>query len=122
MLVDHGSVLPEANQVVERVATALRARLPEASVYVAHLEKVEPSVAEALEACAAQGAGGIDLLPYFLGPGRHASKDLPALAAAFEASHPGVAVRVCDPLGYHEAIVDVVLARLSEDGDPDRTG
>jgi sirohydrochlorin ferrochelatase len=50
--------------------------------------------------------------PYFLAPGAHATRDVPAQAAVAARSHPGVQVRVTPPLGAHEGIVDAIVERI----------
>ncbi len=114
LLVDHGSLRPEAGQVVEAVAQELRARLPEHVVAVAHLEIEEPDIASGVDRCVAAGATEVLIHPYFLAPGRHSSRDIPAQAEASRVRHPGVKIRVSEPLGFHPRIVDVVLERLGE--------
>ena len=112
LLVDHGSQLPEANRVLDRIADAVRARLPGAIVEVAHMELAEPSLAAGLARCAERGASEVVVCPYFLGPGRHTSRDIPQLVAQACAAHPALRVRVAAPLGFDERIVDVLLARV----------
>jgi len=112
VLVDHGSRHAEANAVLDGIAALLRARLPDRLVRVAHMELAPPSVAEAVEACVADGAREIVVHPYFLAPGAHAARDVPAQAEAAAARHPGVSLRVTAPLGVHEGIVDAIVARL----------
>jgi sirohydrochlorin ferrochelatase len=120
VLIDHGSRLPEANAVVEEVAAILRARLPGAAVEVAHLELAAPDLAQAVARCVASGATEVVVQPFFLAPGRHSARDIPALAAAAAERHPGVSIRVGEPLGAHPALVDAVLDRLSAGGGPPR--
>jgi sirohydrochlorin ferrochelatase len=122
VLVDHGSREAAANAVVEAIAAALRRRLPGRDVEVAHLELAAPDLGEAVARCAARGAREVVVLPFFLAPGRHSTGDIPRLAAAAAARHEGVSVRVAPPLGAHPALLDAVLDRLSESGDPLRTG
>jgi sirohydrochlorin ferrochelatase len=122
VLIDHGSRLPEANAVVEEVAAALRARLGGAPVEVAHLELAPPDLAEAVSRCVARGAAEIDVQPFFLAPGRHSTRDIPRLAAAAAERHPGVSIRVGEPLGAHPALVDAVLDRVSRGAGRPRTG
>ena len=50
-------------------------------------------------------------MPYFLGPGRHASVDIPASVAKIAEGRPGVALRVSAPLGVHPLLADVILDR-----------
>ena len=122
VLIDHGSRLPEANEVVEQVAAALRARAPGTAVEVAHLELAPPDLAEAVARCVAGGATEIVVQPFFLAPGRHSARDIPALAAAAAERHVGVSIRVGEPLGAHPALVDAVLDRVSAGGGPPRRG
>lgn len=114
VLVDHGSRLPEANAVLEEVAALLRRRVPDRIVRVAHMELAPPTLAEAVAACVAEGAGEIVVHPYFLAPGAHATRDVPAQAEAAARRHPGVSIRVSAPLGAHEGLVDAILARVEE--------
>jgi sirohydrochlorin ferrochelatase len=112
LLVDHGSQHTEANRVLDRIADALRARVPEAVVEVAHMELAEPSLAAGLARCAERGAREVVVCPYFLGPGRHTSRDIPQLVDQARTAHPALRVRIAAPLGFDERIVDVLLARL----------
>jgi sirohydrochlorin cobaltochelatase len=109
LLVDHGSRERAANAQLTRVAAALRRRLGGARVAVAHLSLAPPSIARAIDACVARGVKEIVVVPYFLAPGRHATRDVPRLARAAAARH-GVRVRVTAPLGVHAGL----LAALSE--------
>ena len=114
LLVDHGSRRPEANSVLDAIAELLRRRLPGRVVEVAHMELAAPSIAEGIDACVRAGAREIIVHPYFLAPGGHGAGDVPALAAAAAGRHQNVSIRVTAPLGVHEALVDVILARIEE--------
>jgi len=116
LLVDHGSRLAEANAVVEQIAERVRARLPDQLVTVAHMELDAPSVDEALDLLVGQGATDVVVHPYFLAPGSHSSRDIPALVEQAASRHPGLRVRVGRPLGVHEGVVETVLARIREAG------
>lgn len=114
LLVDHGSRREEANAQLEALARRVRARLPDRFVAAAHMELAEPSIAQGIEACVAAGAEEILVHPYFLGPGSHTREDIPRLVARAAARHPGLRIAISEPLGLHEGLVDVVLARLAE--------
>lgn len=108
IVVDHGSRAAAANEIVERVADALRAGGEWDHVRAAHLEAAPPLLADVAGELAALGVRALVVVPYFLGPGRHASVDVPRVVA--EAA-PGVEVRVAGPLGYDEALVELVRRR-----------
>jgi sirohydrochlorin ferrochelatase len=116
LLVDHGSRLAEANAVVEEIAERVRLRLPDHLVAIAHMELDVPSVEEALGLLVGQGATDVVVHPYFLAPGRHSSRDIPALVERAASRHPGLRVRVVKPLGVHDGMVETVLARVREAG------
>jgi sirohydrochlorin ferrochelatase len=122
VLIDHGSRLSEANAVVEQVAALLRERLPGTPIEVAHLELAAPDLAEAVARCVARGATEVVVQPFFLAPGRHSARDIPALAAAAAERHAGVSIRVGEPLGAQPALVDAVLERLSAGAGRPRSG
>jgi sirohydrochlorin ferrochelatase len=122
VLIDHGSREPAANAVVEEVAAALRARLPGRPIEVAHLELAPPDLGQAIARCVERGARAVVVLPFFLAPGRHSARDVPGLAAEAARRHPGVSIRVAEPLGAHPALVEAVLDRISRSGGPPRSG
>ncbi|MBX7196672.1 MAG: CbiX/SirB N-terminal domain-containing protein [Sandaracinaceae bacterium] len=98
LLVDHGSRLEAANQLVEDVAHALGRRLgPEARVAFAHQEMASPSIDEAIAALAREGVRELVVVPFFLAPGRHATVDVPRLAREAVARHAGLSLELCAP-------------------------
>jgi sirohydrochlorin ferrochelatase len=112
LLVDHGSRAPAANRAIAALARSLKRRLPSAIVHFAHMELARPSIAEAIDACVADGAREIVVHPYFLAPGVHSRRDVPALVRTAARKHRGVRVRITEPLGGHELLVDIVLDRV----------
>lgn len=118
LLVDHGSRRPEANEQLQSIASLLQDRDPGRIVRVAHMEIASPTIAEGIASCVEAGAKEIVVHPYLLAPGRHSQEDIPAQARAAVANHPGVVVRVSQPLGVHEKLIDVVLDRVNEASDP----
>jgi sirohydrochlorin ferrochelatase len=112
LLVDHGSRRREANEQLDQLARMLRERLPDEVVLTAHLELVPPSLGEGIDACVSAGATMIIVHPYFLGPGRHTTRDIPDQVAEAALRHPKVRIRVSEPLGLHPKLVDVILDRI----------
>jgi sirohydrochlorin ferrochelatase len=112
LLIAHGSRRAEANDDLLRLAGQVRERVPAAIVEAAYLELAEPSVPAAAARCIEQGATEIRLLPYFLSPGMHVTRDLEDYRRQFAGRHPGVEFVLCPPLGPHPLIVETVLERL----------
>jgi sirohydrochlorin ferrochelatase len=114
ILVDHGSTRDEANALLEDVAQLFRGTTHARIVEIAHMELSEPTIAQAFARCVVQGARRIVVHPYFLGPGRHSTTDIPRLVAEAAAAHPGVAYSVTAPLGLDPRMTGVILDRIGE--------
>ena len=116
VIVDHGSRREASNAMLATVVDAFRRRGPEGFVAVepAHMELAEPSIATAVGRCVAEGATRVVVTPFFLAPGRHIQDDIPALVAEAARAHPGVEVRIAEPLGTHPLAVDILHARVAE--------
>ncbi len=114
LLIDHGSRRAEANALLEDVADQVRRRAPESIVEVAHLEIAEPDIDEGINACVKKGATQIVVHPYFLGPGRHTTEDIPAQVERAGKKHPNVRIRISEALGGHAALIDAILDRVGD--------
>jgi sirohydrochlorin ferrochelatase len=78
------------------------------------MELAEPSIATAYARCVARGATEIVVLPYFLGPGRHWTNDIPALAAEAARRFPETSFQVAATLGLDDLMLDLLIKRLQE--------
>ena len=112
ILVDHGSKKAAANAMLLDVVALFRRVSGERIVEAAHMELAEPTIAQAFDACVAQGAGMVVVHPYFLSPGRHSTTDIPRLVAEAAARHPGVRYHVTQPLGLDEKIAQLIVQRI----------
>jgi sirohydrochlorin ferrochelatase len=113
LIVDHGSRLPEANDLLRQVAERVRAESPPGTIVRhAHMEIASPDIGEGLAACVAEGAAEVIVHPYFLAPGRHSTRDIPRLVEEAARRHPGVRVSVSEPLGLDDRLARVVLERV----------
>lgn len=112
IVVDHGSRRAESNEMLEELVAMVAQAVPFTIVEPAHMELAEPSIATAFDRCVAAGATLVVVSPYFLLPGRHWSTDIPELAQAAAARHPGVPYLVTAPLGLHPLMAQVVAGRV----------
>jgi sirohydrochlorin ferrochelatase len=112
VIVDHGSRMDDANRRHEEFVAEWGGRGVSSIVQPAHMELAEPSIATAFDACVAAGAATVVIAPYFLWPGTHWDRDIPALAAEAAAAHPGIRYLVAAPLGPHALLGDIVEERV----------
>lgn len=117
ILIDHGSRLERANQLLEQIVEGVRARGGYPIVAAAHMEIAEPNLATAFAACVQAGAIEVVIVPYFLAEGSHVTHDIPRLAKEAAARSPGVVWKLAEPLGLDERLVDLVLDRATEAGN-----
>ena len=112
LLIDHGSVRPEANHMLECMANLVQAMVGDATlVRYAHMELAEPSVAQGFAACVAAGATEVVAFPYMLSPGKHSTRDIPRLVDEAAAAHPEVAYTVTPAFGVHEKLAELIAIR-----------
>ncbi len=112
-MVDHGSAVAEANDLLAAVARKIREKCGDFEmVEHCHMEIASPTMEDAFEKCAKRGVEEVIVHPYFLVPGRHSGFDIPAMAKEAAEKFPGLKHKVTEPLGLHEKIVEVVLERV----------
>ena len=111
-IVDHGSRRQEANRRHESFVASWRTSSGYPIVEPAHMELAAPSIGAAFDACVAAGATTVVIAPYFLWPGNHWDRDIPALAAEASTRHPDVRYLVTAPLGPHPLLMDIVQDRI----------
>ena len=114
VIVDHGSRLAESNQMLERAAAlfAERFAVKHQIVEPAHMEIAEPSIATAYDRCVKRGAQRVIVCPFFLGPGKHWTQDIPRLTAEAAATHPRTTYHVTKTLGIDDLILDLLEKRI----------
>ena len=112
LLVDHGSVRNEANEMLVDMAQLVQ-RMTGNDVIVryAHMELAEPTIAEGFANCVEAGANEVIVFPYMLSPGRHSTTDIPRMVNAAAANHPGVTFSVTPPFGIEEKLGEIILTR-----------
>ena len=115
IIVDHGSRRAESNEMLEEVARLFAARFGELYEIVepAHMELAEPSIATAYARCVARGAQRIVVCPFFLGPGKHWTGDIPRITADAAGSFPQTQYHVTMPLGIDDLILELLAKRVA---------
>jgi sirohydrochlorin cobaltochelatase len=112
VLFAHGSRDARWREPVEAVAARVAQLAPDTVVRCAYLELATPDLAGAVDELAHAGVDGIDIVPLFLGVGKHLREDLPRLLAELQQAHPGLVFRLRPAVGEMPEVVDM-LARAA---------
>lgn len=94
------------------MAEQIRRRDPGRIVEVAFLDLSEPTIETAVARLVERGADRVVLLPYFLSPGQHVRRDLEDWRQRMATGFPGARFELCEPVGRHPLLVDVLCERL----------
>ena len=115
IIVDHGSRREESNQMLEELASHFANRFKSRYDIVepAHMELAEPSIPTAYAACVKRGAKRVVVVPFFLGPGKHWTQDIPRLTADAASHFPDTAYHVSPTLGIDDLILDLLDKRAT---------
>jgi sirohydrochlorin ferrochelatase len=114
LLMAHGSRISAANDAAREVAAMVREMTGHDIVEVSFREMHEPNIQEGIDACVAQGAGRILLIPYFLFMGAHVQHDLPEEIETAKQRHPGLEMVMGGHLGAHRKLAEIVAERIGE--------
>jgi sirohydrochlorin ferrochelatase len=107
----HGSRIEAANQAVRSAATDLARAGDYRIVEAAFLELGRPSLEEAADLLVARGVDRVVIIPYFLTPGTHLERDLPALVARIANKHNSIQILVTASLDGHPGLVQILADR-----------
>jgi len=99
VLFAHGARAQSWAAPFERLREQSQSRLPDVPVRLAFLELMEPRLPAAVDALVDEGVDEITVVPVFLGQGGHLLRDLPQLADAIRAAHPGLRLEVAGAIG-----------------------
>lgn len=114
LLMAHGSRIPEANDAAREIAAMVKTMTEFDIVEVSFREQHLPNIQEGIDACVAQGAERVVLMPYFLFVGAHVQEDLPEEMAQAKKRHPHVEFAMGKHLGVHKKLAEVVVERVAE--------
>lgn len=111
VLFAHGSREPGWSKPFENIKRQLSGNF---LVELAYLERMKPTLEEAVAALASKGAQRVRIVPVFLGEGGHVREDLPRLAAAARARHPGIEIVLEQTIGERQEVTDAIAAVISK--------
>ncbi len=108
ILFAHGSRDPLWHKPIQAVAARIAQRAPDTPVRCAYLELTEPDLPHVASALVAEGATSWSIVPMFLGVGRHAREDLPALIQDLLTQHPHITLTCQPAIGEQERLLDLL--------------
>jgi sirohydrochlorin ferrochelatase len=112
LIVDHGSVRAEANDMLICMSNLLQTMAgPDVVVRYAHMDLAQPDIRRGFTDCVEAGATDITVFPYMLSPGRHSTTDIPRMVAAAATTFPQVTFSVTPAFGVHEKLAELILDR-----------
>lgn len=114
LVIGHGSRREEANETVRAVARALAERGSWAGVQAAFLDVVQPDIATGYARLVAAGCARVVAHPFFLFPGDHTTRDIPAALREAQRRHPGATWTVTAPLGLHPGVLSAAQGRIDD--------
>jgi len=114
MLCGHGSRDEGAIREFERLADALKARLPTHAVETGYLEFARPIIREGLDALKRRGARRIIAVPGMLFAAAHVKNDLPWEINSFAAANPDIQVRFGRELAIEPKLLRAAADRIAE--------
>lgn len=117
LLLGHGSRVKEANNNMQKVVKLIEEKGVFLTVEAAFLELTPPGIPQGIEACVEKGAENIIIAPYFLHTGMHVKRDLPNIIKKEAKKYPGTKITYAKNIGFHPALVDIMLDRLLEATD-----
>ena len=108
VLFAHGAKDPEWARPFHEIGNRLRSSRPEYPVEVAFLESMSPTLEEAIDTLAAEGATAITVFPLFMAQGGHLKQDLPRILDSIRASRPHVPISLESAVGEVPELLDAI--------------
>ena len=108
ILFAHGSRDPMWHKPIQAVAERINQRSPSTVVRCAYLELTDPNLPHVANDLVAEGATSLNVVPMFLGVGRHAREDLPALIQTLKTAHPAVDIHCQPAVGEQDSLLDLL--------------
>ncbi len=118
LYVSHGSRIAAARHEAARFVEQCRRAIDIPIQELCFVELAEPDIVTGVDRCVAQGATRVIVVPLLLLSAGHAKHDIPAALDIARRRHPSVDILCGAPFGVHEAMIDIMIDRISEQSAP----
>jgi precorrin-8X/cobalt-precorrin-8 methylmutase len=112
IIIGHGSKLPHNRENLEKLADILRKRSKFTTVEISFMVRDKPTIPDAIENVAKKGVSKIVLIPAFLAPGVHTTREIPEMIELKEKESSltarGIELVYGEPLGADERIAEII--------------
>lgn len=114
LIVGHGSRDPEGVGELLDMVRGFRESQPGSRIEVAFLEFTRPTIGEMIDRLAAEGCGGVVVLPGVLLAAGHAKNDIAGEVRAARVRHPGLPIHMGRPLDIDPSVLQLCRVRYQE--------
>jgi len=110
IIIAHGSRKESSNAEVAQLTQKVQAMLDSEYMIVktAFLEFTEPSLEQSIIACVQERAKELVILPYFLAPGNHVTRDIPEVVKKMQKEYPDVRLELKKHIGSASGMVTLL--------------
>jgi sirohydrochlorin cobaltochelatase len=112
IVVGHGSRSKDARDVFLEIVEGFRGSMS-MEVEGCFMEISQPFIPETINKLYTKGIKEITVVPCFLFNGIHIREDIPQILAAEKNKYSDLKISMAQPIGYHEAIVDILKDRAA---------
>lgn len=116
ILFAHGARDPAWAEPILRIRAMVAERRPDARVEAAFLERLQPSLAEAVDHAAGVGADRIVVYPLFMAPSGHLRREVPELLREIREAHPAIEITLAPPMGEVASILEAIAGWAARTG------
>jgi sirohydrochlorin ferrochelatase len=109
IILGHGSRSSGSGDSLRKMAAEVKSLGMFEVVEYAYLQYADPAPQSALESCVRQDVKRIVIVPFFMQPGVHVARDVPALAEKAKRQYPTIDIIVTDYAGSHPLMTKVIL-------------
>ena len=110
VLFAHGSRDPEWSRPFRDICRRIQSSRPEYPIALAYLESTSPTLEEAIDSLAEQGASAITVFPLFMAQGGHLKDDVPRMLESIRAKRAHVPIALEAAVGEVPEILDAIAA------------
>jgi len=112
IIIGHGSKLPHNRENLEKLADILRKRSAFKTVEISFMVRNKPTIPDAIEGLAKKGVTKIVLIPAFMAPGVHTTREIPDMIEMKEKEpllkERGIELLYGEPLGADTRIAEII--------------